>query len=580
MLDIKKEISEQIAKTIENVEAKEIYTYIEVPKDTKNGDYSFPCFRLAKVLRKAPQEIANQIKEKLEQNGETNSELIEKVDIVGGYLNFYVSSKIFTKEVLEQISSNERFGVEAEDEKNKEKNIVIDYSAPNIAKPFHIGHLRSTVIGAALYNIYKYLGYNVIGINHLGDYGTQFGKLIEGYKRWGEEYNIDSDPINELTKIYIRINNACKEDEQILQACRDNFKKLEDGDTYCVEIWKKFRELSLKEFQRVYDLLGSKFDSWNGEAFYSDKMQEVVDILEKSGKLEESQGAKIINLEDQGINTPCIIVKSNGSSTYATRDLAAILYRTRTYDFDKALYVTSYEQVLHFKQVFATAKYLGLEEKYLKGLEHVSFGMVLLPTGKMSTREGNIVKLEELLNESIDRAKEIIEQKNPQLENKEEVAKKVGIGAIIFNDLSNSRVKDEIFDWNTILNFQGETGPYIQYTYVRTKSVLEKSGVDVNNISFDMVNLDNLEDSYSQNIIKLLYDFHNILVQVTEKSEPSILSRYLIDLAKAYSVFYNENRIMVDDIGIKNSRVYLTYAVGKVLKIGANLLGMDMPEKM
>ena len=580
MLDIKKEISEQIAKPIENVGAKEIYTYIEVPKDTKNGDYSFPCFRLAKVLRKAPQEIANQIKEKLEQNGAINSELIEKVDIVGGYLNFYVSSKIFTKEVLEQISNNARFGVEAEDEKNKEKNIVIDYSAPNIAKPFHIGHLRSTVIGAALYNIYKYLGYNVIGINHLGDYGTQFGKLIEGYKRWGEEFNIDSDPINELTKIYIRINNACKEDEQILQACRDNFKKLEDGDTYCVEIWKKFRELSLKEFQRVYDLLGSKFDSWNGEAFYSDKMQEVVDILEKSGKLEESQGAKIINLEDQGINTPCIIVKSNGSSTYATRDLAAILYRTRTYDFDKALYVTSYEQVLHFKQVFATAKYLGLDEKYLKGLEHVSFGMVLLPTGKMSTREGNIVKLEELLNESIDRAKEIIEQKNPQLENKEEVAKKVGIGAIIFNDLSNSRVKDEIFDWNTILNFQGETGPYIQYTYVRTKSVLEKAGVDVNNISFDMVNLDNLEDLYSQNIIKLLYNFHNVLVQVTEKSEPSILSRYLIDLAKAYSVFYNENRIMVDDISLKNSRIYLTFAVGKVLKIGANLLGMDMPEKM
>ncbi len=580
MLDIKKEISEQIAKTIENIEAKEIYAYIEIPKDTRNGDYSFPCFRLAKILRKAPQEIANGIKEKLEQNGATNSELIEKVDIVGGYLNFYVSSKIFTKEVLEQISNNAKFGVEIEDEKNKEKNIVIDYSAPNIAKPFHIGHLRSTVIGAALYNIYKYLGYNVIGINHLGDYGTQFGKLIEGYKRWGEEYNIDSDPINELTKIYIRINNACKDDEQILQACRDNFKKLEDGDSYCVEIWKKFRELSLKEFQRVYDLLGSKFDSWNGEAFYSDKMQEVVDLLEKSGRLEESQGAKIVNLEDQGINTPCIIVKSNGSSTYATRDLAAILYRARTYDFDKALYVTSYEQVLHFKQVFATAKYLGLDEKYLKGLEHVFFGMVLLPTGKMSTREGNIVKLEELLNESIDRAKEIIEQKNPELENKDDVAKKVGIGAIIFNDLSNSRVKDEVFDWNTILNFQGETGPYIQYTYVRTKSVLEKAEVDVNNISFDMVNLDSLGDSYSQNIIKLLYDFHNVLVQVTEKSEPSILSRYLIDLAKSYSVFYNENRIMVDDLRLKNSRIYLTFAVGKVLKIGANLLGMGMPEKM
>ena len=292
-------------------------------------------------------------------------------------MNFYISSKIFTKEVLEQISNNEKFGIEPEDDKNKEKNIVIDYSAPNIAKPFHIGHLRSTVIGAALYNIYKYLGYNVTGINHLGDYGTQFGKLIEGYKRWGKEYDIDSDPINELTKIYIRINTACKEDKQILQACRDNFKKLEDGDSYCVEIWKKFRELSLKEFQRVYNLLGSTFDSWNGEAFYSDKMQEVIEILEKSGKLKESQGAKIVELEEQGINTPCIIVKSNGSSTYATRDLAAILYRARNYNFDKALYVTSYEQVLHFKQVFATAKYLGLDEKYIKALEHVSIGMVL-----------------------------------------------------------------------------------------------------------------------------------------------------------------------------------------------------------
>lgn len=580
MLDIKKEISEQIAKTIENVESKEIYTYIEVPKDTKNGDYAFPCFRLAKTLRKSPPEIANQIKEKLEENGISKSEIIKKVEIAGGYLNFYISSKIFTKEVLEQISNNEKFGIEPEDDKNKEKNIVIDYSAPNIAKPFHIGHLRSTVIGAALYNIYKYLGYNVTGINHLGDYGTQFGKLIEGYKRWGKEYDIDSDPINELTKIYIRINTACKEDKQILQACRDNFKKLEDGDSYCVEIWKKFRELSLKEFQRVYNLLGSTFDSWNGEAFYSDKMQEVIEILEKSGKLKESQGAKIVELEEQGINTPCIIVKSNGSSTYATRDLAAILYRARNYNFDKALYVTSYEQVLHFKQVFATAKYLGLDEKYIKGLEHVSFGMVLLPTGKMSTREGNIVKLEELLKEAIERAKEIIEQKNPELENKEEVAKKVGIGAIIFNDLSNSRVKDEVFDWNNILNFQGETGPYIQYTYVRTKSVLKKAGIKIDNIPFDMVNFDSLEDTYSQNIIKLLYDFHNILVQVTEKNEPSILSRYLIELAKAYSVFYNENRIMVEDVNIKNSRIYLTFAVGKVLKIGANLLGMDMPEKM
>ena len=274
---------------------------------------------------------------------------------------------------------------------------------------------------------------------------------------WGHEYEIEKNPINELTKIYIRINNLCKEDENVLNRCRDNFKKLEDGDEYCTKIWKKFRELSLKEFEKVYELLGSKFDSWNGEAFYSDKMSEVIEILQNTGKLQESQGAKIIDLEDKGINTPCIIEKTNGSTTYATRDLAAILYRARNYDFDKALYVTSYEQVLHFKQVFEVAKLLGLDEKYTNGLEHVSFGMVLLPTGKMSTREGNVVKLEDLLNESIQRAKKIIEEKNPDLENKEEIAKKVGIGAIIFNDLANSRVKDEIFDWDIILNFQGET---------------------------------------------------------------------------------------------------------------------------
>ena len=541
MKNFKQIIAKQISKTIE-INEKELESYIEAPKDSKNGDYAFPCFRLAKELRKAPPAIANEIKEKIE--------------------------------AVEEIEKIEQYG---KSEIGKEKNIVIDYSAPNIAKPFHIGHLRSTVIGGALYNIYKYLGYNVTGVNHLGDYGTQFGKLIEGYKMWGKEYDIEKDPINELTKIYIRINEACKNDEQILENCRNNFKKLEDGDPYCVEIWKQFRKLSLQEFQKVYDLLGSKFDSWNGESFYSDKMPEVIDILEKTGKLVESQGAKIIDLEDKGINTPCIIEKSNGSTTYATRDLAAILYRARTYDFDKALYVTSYEQVLHFKQVFEVAKLLGLDEKYTNGLEHVSFGMVLLPEGKMSTREGNIIKLEELLNEAISRAKEIIEQKNPDLENKEEVAKKVGIGAVIFNDMSASRIKDEVFDWNTILNFQGETGPYVQYTYVRTKSVLEKAGYLP---KIEDIKTNNLSDEYSLAILKLIYNFEDVLIQVTDKNEPSILARYLIDLAKAYSSFYNENKIIVEDKEVQNARVYLTYAVSQVLKQGANLLGIQMPEKM
>lgn len=569
MTNFKQEIANKIEKIV-NLDAKELESYIEIPKDSKNGDYAFPCFRLAKELKKAPQQIASEIKEKIEIDSNT----IEKVEVIGGYLNFYVNKTLQTKEVLEEIAEIEK---DKPSKIGEGKNIVIDYSSPNIAKPFHIGHLRSTVIGGALYNIYKYLGYHITGVNHLGDYGTQFGKLIEGYKLWGEEYDIENNPINELTKIYIRINEACKEDEEILNRCRDNFKKLEEGDSYCIEIWEKFKTLSLKEFQKVYDLLGSHFDSWNGEAFYSDKMAEVMEILEKTGRMVESQGAKIIDLEEQGINTPCIIEKSNGSTTYATRDLAAILYRARTYDYDKSIYLTSYEQVLHFKQVFEVAKLLGLDEKYIKGLTHISFGMVLLPTGKMSTREGNIIKLEELLEEAIQRAKKIIEEKNPDLENKEEVAKKVGIGAVIFNDLANSRIKDEIFDWNQILNFQGETGPYVQYTYVRTKSVIEKAGYLP---KVDEIKVEKLLDEYSQTIIKLIYAFEDTLVQVTDKDEPFILARYLIDLAKAFSSFYNENKIITEDKELQDARIYLTDSVGKVLKIGAELLGMEMPDKM
>lgn len=570
MTDFKKMIAEMIAEVI-NINEEEIKEYIEIPKDSSMGDYSFPCFKLAKELRKAPVAIANDIKD----NIQIDKNIIEKIDVVNGYLNVYLNRNLIVKTVLEEIDKEkENYG---KSNIGTGKNIVIDYSAPNIAKPFHIGHLRSTVIGAALYNIYKFLGYNVIGVNHLGDYGTQFGKLIEGYKLWGTEYDIEKDPINELTKIYIRINEACKEDETILENCRNNFKKLEDGDPYCVELWKKFRELSLKEFQKVYDLLGSKFDSWNGESFYSDKMPEVIETLSSKGKLTESQGAKIVDLEEQGINTPCIIEKSNSSTTYATRDLAAILYRARTYDFDKCIYVTSYEQVLHFKQVFEVAKFLGLDEKYTNGLIHVPFGMVLLPTGKMSTREGNVIKLEDILNEAISRAKDIIEQKNPELDNKEEVAKKVGIGAVIFNDLSNNRIKDEVFDWDTMLNFQGETGPYIQYMYVRTNSILEKIGQipDVNDIELEELTNDTCID-----ILKQIYLFNDIIMQAADKNEPSIISRYLIDLAQKFSSFYNDNKIIVDDEKQKNARIYLTYMVGLILKSGAKLLGIETPNKM
>lgn len=568
MINFKQEIADKIkqATQLENINLED---YIEVPKDTTMGDYAFPCFKLAKELKKAPQIIASEIKEKLE----INEDIIKKVEIVGGYLNFYTNSSALINDVLKDFNDKkENYGTSKIGEG---KNVVIDYSSPNIAKPFHIGHLRSTVIGGALYNIYKFLGYNVIGVNHLGDYGTQFGKLIEGYKRWGEEYDIESNPIDELTKIYIRVNNLCKEDESVLEECRNNFKKLEDGDPYCTQIWTNFRKLSLKEFQRVYDLLGSKFDSWNGEAFYSDKMAEVVNKLESTGKLVESEGARIIEL-GQDV-APCIVGKTNGSTTYATRDLAAILYRSRTYDFDKALYVTSYEQVLHFKQVFEVAKLLDIDEKYIKGLIHVPFGMVRLKEGKMSTREGNIIKLEELLNEAISRAEKVIEEKNPDLEDKKDVAKKVGLGAVIFNDLSNSRIKDEVFDWDAMLNFQGETGPYVQYIYVRTKSVIEKAGYIP---EFKDIDINQITDESSIQTIKLINKFKELLEQVVDKNEPSILSRYLIDLSQSFSSFYNNNKIITEDKNIQDARLYLTYAVGTVLKSGAALLGIQMPDRM
>ena len=352
---------------------------------------------------------------------------------------------------------------------------------------------------------------------------------------------------------------------------------LENGDEYCTNLWNKFRDLSIKEFQKIYDMLGSKFDSWNGEAFYADKTSEVIDILSKTGRLIESEGAMVIDLSKEGIDTPCIICKSNGSTIYATRDLAAILYRARTYNYDKSIYVTSYEQNLLFKQIFEVAKLLGLDEKYTKGLEHVSYGMVRLPSGTMSTRKGNFIKVEDIIKDTINEAKKIIEEKNPSLEDKEEVAKRVGIGAIIFNNVSTNRVKDEIFEINEMLNFQGETGPYIQYTYVRTNSVLKK----VANIpDAGKINVNNLQDEYSQNIIKLIADFENILIQVTKKEEVSILAKYLIELSKAFSSFYNENKIIGEESEVQDARVYLTYCVNKVLKTGAELLGIKMPEKM
>lgn len=568
MIDFKDKIAEETSKVLE-LTKEELKEYIEIPKDTKMGDYALPCFKLAKEMKKSPVIIANEIKEKIEMP----NKYISKIEAVNGFLNIFINNEILIENVLDEMESKkENYG---SSNIGNGKNIIVEYSSPNIAKPFHVGHLRTTVIGRALYNMYKFLGYNTIGINHLGDWGTQFGKLIEGYKRFGNEYDLEENPIDKLTEIYVRINELCKEDESVLDDCRNNFKKLEDGDEYCTQVWQKFKDLSLKEFQRIYDILDVHFDSNNGESFYSDKMQEVVDILRKNNKLLESQGAEIVDLEYKNM-PPLMVTKSNGSTTYATRDLAAILYRARTYDFDKCIYVVAYEQNLHFKQVFEVAKFLDLDEKYTNGLIHVPYGMVRLKTGKMSTREGTLIKLEDILKEAVTRAKAIIEEKNPNIEGKDDIAKKVGIGAVIFNDLSNNIIKDEVFDWDIMLNFQGETGPYIQYMYVRTKSILEKENYVMNK---DLVDISELEE-HGIELIKQIYSFNDIVKQAVDKNEPSIISRYLIDVAKLYSSFYNDNKIIVEDEKIKNTRLCLTYMVGNVLKIGTGLLGMEMPDRM
>ena len=549
------------------ISIEEVNNILEVPKEKKNGDFSFPCFNLSKYLKKSPVEIAGKLKEKIKIE-----KPIEKIDVINGFLNFYICKDSLVNETIEKFSiQNENYG---KSEMGKGKTILIESSSPNIAKEFHIGHLKTTIIGKSLYNLYSFLGYNTVSLNHLGDYGTQFAKLIVGYKKWGSEYDFSVDPIDKLTKLYIRINTLCDEDESVLEECRETFKKLEDGDEYCVNLWKKIKDLSMEEFNKIYELLDVHFDEVDGEAFYSDKLGEVVDILEKSGKLKESNGAKIVELDDQGIKTPCIIVKSNGSSIYATRDLAAILYRARKYDYDKSLYVVGNEQELYFKQIFAVAKYLGLSEKHLKGLEHVGYGMIRLPEGRMSTRKGNFVKVSDLLNEAISKVNDILKDRN--IDNKEEISKIVGIGAVIFDDLKESRIKTQVFDLNAALNFNGETGPYLQYQIVRTKSILKKAQFKPDkNIRFSV-----LTDPSSIDIIKLISNFENVLLQAANKNEPSIIARYALDLAESYSSFYNDNKVITDDKEISKARLYLTYMTNITLTNSIKILGMKIPEQM
>lgn len=568
MEDIKIEIAKIIESATDfNVSKEEILEKIEVPKDKKNGDFSYPCFNLAKVFRNSPINIANQIKEKIVLDSK-----IEKVDVVNGYLNFYLNNLDVTSNVLKVIlNEKEEYG--NSNVGNKE-NIIVEYSSPNIAKPFHLGHFRNTVLGSALYNMYNTLGYNVIGINHLGDWGRQFGLLIEGYRRFSDEYDIEKDPLGVLSDIYVRINKLAKEDDTIMDTARINFKKLEQGDPKLYEMWEFFRKVSLKEYNRIYEILGCKFDSYNGEAFYSDKMDEVVDILDKKGVLVESQGAKVVNVGDD--IPPCIVLKSNGSTIYATRDLAAILYRTRTYDFSKCIYITATDQILHFRQIFEASKHL-IDEKYQKGLIHISYGMVRLKSGKMSTREGTVIYINDLIKEAVSKAKNIIVTKNPNLEDIDTISKQIGVGALIFNYLKTSKIKDIVFDLDETLRFDGETGPYVQYTYVRSKSILEKAKFDKENINVDFSLLNTKQEI---ELIKELGKLPEIVKKAADEYEPAILTRYLIEVATLFSRFYNECSVLVEDVNLKNARCILVYATSIVIKRGLKILGIECPEKM
>ena len=573
MEEMKKYIASVIYKALENndIKIEEIEEKVETPKDKKNGDFAYPCFNLAKVFRKSPVMIGQELELKI-----TADDKISKVENVNGFLNFYLNSDNITKKTLDNIVNlGENYGKSNE---GNGVNIIVEYSSPNIAKPFHLGHFRNTVLGKALYDLYETLGYNVTGINHLGDWGRQFGIIIEGYKRFKDEYNFDENPLDALSDIYVRMNKICKEDEAQMDIARENFKKLEQGDEETIRLWKYFRDVSLKEYNRIYDILGSKFDSYNGEAFYNDKMDEVIQILDKKGVLKDSQGAKVVEVSDN--MPPCIVLKSNGSTIYATRDLAAILYRARTYDFTKCIYITATEQILHFKQIFEVAKYL-VDEKYQKGLKHVTYGMIRLKTGKMSTREGNVVYINDLIEEAIKKSKDIILAKNPELENIDEVAKKIGVGALIFNYLKSGKNKDIIFDLDDTLRFDGETGPYIQYTYCRTKSILEKVGFDIANLDINSINYSKLSTPQEVELVKQLQKYEDTIKKSAQEYEPSILARYLIEVATLFSRFYNECSVAnEEDEKTKQARCVLVYATSVVIKNGLKILGIECPDKM
>lgn len=572
MINFKEQIGALLANHIEGLTAEEISGMIEMPADKKLGDYAFPCFRLAKVMRKSPAVIAKELSEKL-----VDAEIFESVESVNAYVNMFMSRKVFIKEVLSEVAeSGEKYGGS---DMGQNKKVLVEYSSPNIAKPFHIGHIRSTVIGNSIYKLYDFLGYDTVRINHLGDYGTQFGKMIVSYRRWGNKEDVVKSPIQTLLGYYVKFHEESEKDPSLEDEARSTFTRLENGEEEETALWKWFRDESLREFGRVYKMLGIEFDSYAGESFYSDKMDRVLSELKAKELLEESEGAQIVDLSEYNMS-PALITKKDGSTLYITRDIAAAIYRKEHYDFYKNLYIVASQQNLHFQQWIQIIELLGYD--WARSCIHIPFGLVSLEDGTMSTRHGRVVFLEEVLNKAIERTREIILEKNVNTENVDETAKQVGIGAVIFNELSNGRIKDYVFSWDKILNFDGETGPYVQYTHARAASVLRNAGeegekavrpgnsADVSFISGDS----------AYELTRLIYEFPEKVLEAAEKYEPSIVTRQIVDIAQGFNRFYHSEHILVDDPEERAAKLLLTYAAKQTIKNGLLLLGMEVPERM
>ncbi|MEE0746025.1 MAG: arginine--tRNA ligase [Anaerovoracaceae bacterium] len=570
MINYREKIADILAPHIEGLERDEILPMIEVPADSSKGDYAFPCFKLAKIMRKAPPMIAKSIAEAIE-----GEELFQKVESVNAYVNMFVSKAEFAGNVVREVlEKDEDFG---RSDMGKGKTVIVEYSSPNIAKPFHIGHIRSTVIGNSIYKIYDFLGYDTVRINHLGDYGTQFGKMICAYRRWGNKEDVIREPIKSLLSYYTKFHEEAEKDPSLEDEARAIFVKLENGEPEEVELWQWFRDESLKEFNRVYDMLGITFDSYNGESFYSDKMPAVVQELKDKGLLVEDNGAQIVKL-DQFDLPPALITKSDGSTLYITRDIAAAIYRKKTYDFYKNIYVVASQQNLHFQQWIKVIQLMGYD--WADDCIHVPFGLVSMEEGTMSTRQGRVIFLEDVLNRAVEQTRKIIMEKNVNTENVDETAKEVGIGAVVFNELSNYRIKDYVFSWDKVLNFEGETGPYVQYTHARACSILRNAGEAVAARAKEGFDASRITSDSAHALIKLIYEMPEVIVEAGEKYEPSIVTRHIVDIAQAFNKFYHDEHILVDDEEEKTAKVALVMAARNVIRNGLDLLGMKAPEKM